>query len=618
VSAARDEGRFTERPTAKQIAYALGGTKREGNDWRCLCPGHDDHDPSLSITEKDGRVLFICRAGCSQNAVLDALHARGLWPQSGTRGTRNSGSRREVATYNYHDANGTLRYQVIRYAPKGFSQRRSNGAANSWIPNMDGVERLPYRLPELLADPDATVFIAEGEKDCDNLVRHGLVATCNSSGAGNWQKEISHWFAGRDIVILPDNDDAGRSHAQDVANKLTGIAGSVRILELPGLPLKGDISDWLKAGGSTNELKRLAAAVPIFTGRAINGHDSNAQSHCIPFKTGRDFTLQKIEWLWRGWLARRKFHLLAGQKGDGKSTITFDLMACVSVGGKWPDGSQAPLGDVLIWSGEDCIEDTILPRFVAAGGDLGRIYPVKDIIVEGKTRPFDPSTDIPKLIEMAEKIPNLLLAVIDPVVLALPAKSDSHKNAETRRGLQPLIDFVERRGVALIGITHFTKGTADRDPIERVTGSLAFGALPRCVWGTSTGEDGFQRRLVRIASNIGPTGGGIEYTLHEEPLIDYGDLSAQRISWGAKLIGSPIELLTAEKQSAKAAATAFLREFLANGSKPQPEIKDAAEAHGHTWATIRRAQQTLRIKPKQADDGWHWELPEQKSTWSPD
>jgi putative DNA primase/helicase len=347
-----------------------------------------------------------------------------------------------------------------------------------------------------------------------------------------------------------------------------------------------------------------------------NGHDTSPQ---IVLKPGKEFVLEKVEWLWPGWLARGKLHLLAGQKATGKSTITFDLMARVTAGSQWPDGSPAPTGNVLIWSGEDGIEDTILPRFVAAGGDLTRIYPIKNVVLSnGETRPFDPSTDIAALIEAAAKIPNLLLAVIDPVVLTLSARSDSHNNAETRRGLQPLVDFAERRGVALLGVTHFSKGTSDRDPIERVTGSLAFGALPRCVWGASADDDGFQRRLVRIASNVGPTGGGIEYTLRQEPLIGYDGLSAQRIDWGRKLTGSPRELLNAQKQSAEASATEFLREFLTAGGQPQREVKDAAEAHGHAWRTIRRAQTVLGIKPKKVSKVWCWELPQKMAAFHVD
>ncbi len=337
----------------------------------------------------------------------------------------------------------------------------------------------------------------------------------------------------------------------------------------------------------------------------------------IELNCGKDFTLEKIEWLWPGWLAAGKLHLLAGAKAAGKSTITFDLAARLTSGSQWPDGSPAPQGDVVIWSGEDGIEDTILPRFVAAGGDLGRIFPIKYALEAGSRRPFDPSTDIPALIQAAQRLPELRLVVIDPVVLVLPAGADSHKNTETRRGLQPLVEFAERQRVALLGVTHFTKGTADRDPIERVTGSLAFGALPRIVWGASANEDGYQRRLVRIASNIGPTGDGFEYTLHQEPLIGR-DFAAQRVAWGAKLSGSPRDLLDAIKQTAKADAAGFLRDTLTAGPVPQREVKAAAEAHGHSWATIRRAQKDLRIKPVRNGKGWCWELPAEPSTFRPD
>jgi hypothetical protein len=330
----------------------------------------------------------------------------------------------------------------------------------------------------------------------------------------------------------------------------------------------------------------------------------------LPVRNGEDFEMTKIEWLWPGWLARGKLHMLAGSKGTGKSTIAYDLAARITAVPRWPDRTAVtPLGDVIVWSGEDNIEDTILPRFVAAGGDRKRIFPIREILTADGSRPFDPSTDVPALIELATKLPNPLLCVIDPIVLALPTQSDSHKNSETRRGLQPLVDFAERRGIALLGITHFTKGTADRDPVERVTGSLAFGALPRCVWGASADDDGNQRRLVRIASNIGPSGDGIEYTLFQAPLIGYDDLSAQRVDWGRQLKGSARELLNATKRSAEGEAAGFLREFLAAGPQPQREVKAAADAHAHAWTTIRRAQQTLGIRPRKNGKGWDWALP---------
>jgi putative DNA primase/helicase len=247
--------------TAAEIAARLGSAEREGKGWRCKCPAHDDHDPSLGITEKAGKVLFRCWAGCEQDAVLAALRQRGLWPQ---KEEERRSRAKIVATYGYRDADNVLRYQVVRLSPKSFYQRRPNGSPDSFINNMDGVGALPYRLPELLAAPEATVFVCEGEKDVVNLFALGVVATCNHGGAGKWRPEISHWLAGRDVVILPDNDAKGRKHAPDVARKLSGIAARIRIVELPNLPDKGDVSNWLEAGGTLEELYHLAdAAEPV-------------------------------------------------------------------------------------------------------------------------------------------------------------------------------------------------------------------------------------------------------------------------------------------------------------------------------------------------------------------
>ena len=194
--------------TAAEIAFALGGAKRDGADWRCRCPAHDDHDPSLSIVERGGKTLFTCRAGCEQAAVISALRERGLWDKPIESA---NGRRRIVAVYSYRADDGALRYQVCRTEPKGFFQRRPNGSTDCFINNVDGVEPLPYRLPELLQDPEATVFVAEGEKDVDNLYDARIVATCNHGGARKWRSEISHWLTGRHVVILPDNDEAGRA-----------------------------------------------------------------------------------------------------------------------------------------------------------------------------------------------------------------------------------------------------------------------------------------------------------------------------------------------------------------------------------------------------------------------
>ena len=123
--------------------------------------------------------------------------------------------------------------------PCEFRQRRPDGRGGS-VWGLRGVERVPYRLPELLgAVADRLVFIPEGEKDADNLVKLGLVATCNSEGAGKWRPHFARYFVGRDVVILPDNDDPGRKHAASVTSNLAPVARTVRVLALPDRPPKG-------------------------------------------------------------------------------------------------------------------------------------------------------------------------------------------------------------------------------------------------------------------------------------------------------------------------------------------------------------------------------------------
>ncbi len=178
-------------------------------------------------------------------------------------GTAN-GKRRMVATYDYRDEAGVRLFQVVRYLPKDFRQRKPK-AGGGWDWSVKGVRVVPYRLPKLLAEPARPVVVPEGEKDCDKLTQIGVLATCNAGGAGKWTAEHAEFLRGRRVIVIGDNDEPGRKHAQLVARSLHGIAESVRIVELPNLPDKGDASDWIAGGGTKEELMRLAEAAPIWT-----------------------------------------------------------------------------------------------------------------------------------------------------------------------------------------------------------------------------------------------------------------------------------------------------------------------------------------------------------------
>jgi len=184
-------------------------------------------------------------------------------------GQRKGGSfeDRTVCTYDYIDEQGTLLFQTVRLCrPKHFVQRRPGNNGQPWIWKTTGVRRVLYRLPELLqADPEQWLFLCEGEKDADQLISAlGLPATTNPMGAGKWRKPYNEALKDRKVAILPDNDPAGQDHAEKVATSLSGTAADVRIVTLPDLRVKGDVSDWIEAGGTREELLALVAKAPSF------------------------------------------------------------------------------------------------------------------------------------------------------------------------------------------------------------------------------------------------------------------------------------------------------------------------------------------------------------------
>ena len=235
---------------------------RNGHDWSALCPAHEDGKRSLSVSAtEDGTVLLKCHGGCNAKAVVEAigLTMADLFPNTGPRTTSGT----IVKTYDYVDEAGNLLYQAVRFEPKNFRQRRPDGKGG-WVWNLEGVRRVLYRLPVLATAPtEEAVFIVEGEKDADRLAEESILATTCAMGAGKWRPEYNEVLTGRPVVILPDNDQSGREHAAQVARSLRGVAASVKVVELPGLPAKGDVSDWLENGGTASKLWELVEATPV-------------------------------------------------------------------------------------------------------------------------------------------------------------------------------------------------------------------------------------------------------------------------------------------------------------------------------------------------------------------
>lgn len=260
---------------------SVEATKKEGKNWIALCPFHPDKNrPNLYIDEEKEK--YHCFT-CNKNGFLYNPKYRKL---------KYSYHRNIAATYNYKDEEGNLLYQVVRYKPKGFSQRRPDGN-DDWIWNMKGVNSVPYHLPEIIQSIEP-VLIVEGEKDVENLKIMGFTATTSPMGAGKWKVTYNKYLKDKEVILIPDHDKAGCQHCRNIGQSLWGIAKNIKWLELPGLEEKEDISDWIEKGkGNIKEkLLQLIKEAPDFTlekyderkrtGKSVNSILKNRTKTIVP------------------------------------------------------------------------------------------------------------------------------------------------------------------------------------------------------------------------------------------------------------------------------------------------------------------------------------------------
>ncbi|WP_353686278.1 hypothetical protein [Thermodesulfovibrio sp. 3462-1] len=246
--------------TLEELLNKLEGVKKVGNSYMAYCPAHSDKHQSLSVKETNGRILLHCFAGCSLESILDALglKVQDLYTNHKEKFTEDKtedNEKRIVAVYDYTNETGQLLFQVVRYEPKDFRIRRF--VDGRCVYNLGDVEPVLYKLPELIKSQQ--VFVAEGEKDADNLAKMGLTATTAPFGAGKWRANFNKYFIDKDVIIVPDFDEVGIQHSFKIEEQLKPIAKSVKILNPESLNLKekGDISDWIESGGTKEQLLEI-------------------------------------------------------------------------------------------------------------------------------------------------------------------------------------------------------------------------------------------------------------------------------------------------------------------------------------------------------------------------
>ncbi len=224
-----------------------------------LCPAHKELKQSLSLTQKDGKILVHCFVGCTAESIVGAVGLKmadlfidGVKPLPPI-------TPKEDKIYDYQDEKGNVLYQVVRMIPKDFRQRHKNGEGN-WVWSTEGVQKVLYHLPEIIKIQDETIYLVEGEKDADSLWDWGCIATTNAGGANNWSSEFSKYLIGKKVVLIPHRDSPGREYSKTVARSLEGKA---RELKCVLLDAGKDISDWLELDGDIQQLPLMEQDIEV-------------------------------------------------------------------------------------------------------------------------------------------------------------------------------------------------------------------------------------------------------------------------------------------------------------------------------------------------------------------
>lgn len=427
---------------------------KNGNDWvRCPVASHGDMTKttpgrqSLRISRGDKRSFFKCWAGDSEEDILRAigLNKNDIWYESRENKESPAIKKKIAKTFDYPDESEQLLFQVVRYYPKGFAQRRPDGNGG-WIYNLEGVRRIPYRLPKLLKDKAAGLpaIIVEGEQCADALQKFigdkASVAT-NSGGAGCWTMECTAALQGfNEIIILPDNDPPGQAHAQKIATELAPICKSVKMLDLKGVPSKGDIVDWIAQGHSAEDFWQLVKTSTLPWVAASKGLALVKMADLLTQPEEQTpFLVERL--LPSGWLSG-----LFSKPKVGKSTFSRHLALAVARGDNFL-GRATTQGPVVYVSLEEK-QSAIKKHFIAMGAtSKDDIYIFAGSASEGF---------VDKVIEtVREKQP--VLIIIDTLVRATKIK-DVNDYARATEALNPLLALAHTSNCHVMFLHHAGKG----------------------------------------------------------------------------------------------------------------------------------------------------------------
>lgn len=325
-----------------------------GQEYAALCPfqGHNDKNPSFNFSNQTGH--YYCH-GCGKKGDVFHFYGKINGLLTGRdfgkilRGIANDFGipwedtrPKLVKTYDYKDENRKLLFQVCRYEPKDFRQRAPNGKGG-WNYKLNGVRRVLYRLPEILSTQE--ILIVEGEKDSDTLRALNFAATTCPGGAKKWKPEYNDPLKGKDVILIPDNDNSGREHMAQIAASLKGVASSLKWIDLPNVPSKGDVTDFVNSFKDPDAAAERLALMIEQTGPYEPPKKTALEDIILSANQFSSIDLpHKREYL-SPWIKECSIALISGWRGTGKTWFALSILSAISNGkpfGPWECKNSVP------------------------------------------------------------------------------------------------------------------------------------------------------------------------------------------------------------------------------------------------------------------------------------
>jgi putative DNA primase/helicase len=475
--------------TKDDVLPKLKRVKATQNGWTACCPAHDDYHPSLSVSEENGKLLLYCHAGCTFEEIINVLNFENAGNGQDKKADFNINgkvaaykkeakqivSKQPVAKYDYTDENGDLQFKIVRIElkysdgtkDKIFTAKRKPKefeipSMDGWVYDTKGIGLVLYRLPEVLASD--VVYVVEGENDVETLRQNSFRATCNPFGAGKWRKEFNESLRDKSVIILPDNDEVGRKHAEQVADSLHGIAKEVQVVNLPNLKEKGDVTDYFEDGGTVAELKSLVEKAETWKpAEKENSHQSRSKFVFTPLDKLLEEPEEEIDFIWDNTLPVGGLSICSAKPKVGKSTMARNLAVKIVNGESFLNRGTIK-GKILYL----CLEEKrgeVRKHFERMGISSA------DILIHTGLTPENALEELAVAIAEFEPV----LVIIDPLSRVLRVR-DFNDYALMARGLEPFVDLARKTNCHILALHH--DGKMERSGGDALLGSTAlFGSV---------------------------------------------------------------------------------------------------------------------------------------------